>query len=236
MLIINTRPLSLSVFFFSLLFAVSPVESQSPSKAPPGEKAVQFDDSFYLQQKKLSAFNKKWGVIDGFRSAKFGMTEKQLRRAITKDFKVSKNKVDRVELPGSEHAALVIRSIPSLMEVGGPADIVYILGPKSKGLVRVNLDWGAGVTKNFDQQDVIIAGHLLQNYFAKKRYKKKNFLVDIQVDNTERILFRGTDKKDRTVLLRLKKNKTKTGDNKKEPVKDMSLLLSYILKAEKPAN
>ena len=34
----------------------------------------------------------KWRVIDGFRSAKFGMTEEQVLRAIAKDFKISKKK------------------------------------------------------------------------------------------------------------------------------------------------
>ena len=111
---------------------------------------------------------KEWRVIDGFRSAKFGMTENQIIQAIAKDFKISKIKVKRAVHPVEKTVGLTIH-LPELMSIGGPADIVYILGYKSRKLIQVNIDWGAGVTTNFNPQDVVNTGNFLRDLFLRKR-------------------------------------------------------------------
>jgi hypothetical protein len=119
-------------------------------------------------------------------------------------------------------------------EVGGPADIVYILGYKSKKLVQVNIDWSAGVTKNFDPRDVVNAGNLLRNHFGKRRYKKDGFFINANLKNGTIVLYRGKDKKDRMVLLRLKNPKTKESEDKKDAGKNLTLKLSYIFEPKNP--
>ena len=61
--------LTFAIFIFTFMTA-GLAESQAPLNAPKAEQLNK----------------KKWKVIDGFRSAKFGMNEKQLLRAISKDF------------------------------------------------------------------------------------------------------------------------------------------------------
>jgi hypothetical protein len=157
------------------------------------------------------------------------MDEKKILKAIAKDFKISKSKVRREVNPTAKTTSLTLH-LPRLIEVGGLADIVYVLGYKSKKLVQVNIDWGAGVTNKFDQQDLIHASILLQRHFVKKRYIKDGYMLNGKLKNGTIIVFRGRDKKGRLILFRLRKQK----NNRKEARKNNSLILSYILDLENP--
>ena len=61
---------------------------------------------------------KKWKVIDGFRSAKFGMNEKQVRRAIIKDFKAPKKFLIRNVDPTNKNTRLIF-TVKDLILKGG---------------------------------------------------------------------------------------------------------------------
>ena len=175
---------------------------------------------------------KKWKVIDGFRSAKFGMSEKQVMRAIAKDFKVPKIKIERLVTPLYKTTALIIH-LPKLMEIGGPADIVYILGYKSKKLIQVNVDWGKGVSDNFTAEEIMILLSKLRTHFMKNRYKK-GMVFDSKASDTRTIVFRGKDLKDRMILLYLDYPKPKELEDKKETGNDLRLILSYFQSVENP--
>lgn len=176
---------------------------------------------------------KQWKVIDGFRSAKFGMTEKQVLQAIAKDFKVSKIKVEKKVNVAQKTKSLIIH-LPKLMKIGGPSDIVYILGYKSKRLAQVNIDWGTGISKSTPPQEIVNVANLLRNHFIKKRYKKEGYATNLKFTDNKMVVFRGLDKKGRMILLRLAKDKGKEGNNKKAKFKNVSVVLSYILDAKKP--
>ena len=175
---------------------------------------------------------KKWKVIDGFRSAKFGMSEKQVMRAIAKDFKVPKNKIERVVTPLYKTTALIIH-LPKLMEIGGPADIVYILGYKSKKLTQVNVDWGKGVSDNFTAAEIMFLRGKLRTHFMKNTYKKGK-VFDSKASDTRTIVFRGQDLKDRMILLYLDYPKPKELEDKKETGNDLRLILSYFQNVDNP--
>ena len=70
MLFRSTGWLFLSIFFLTFLTTTptSIAKTQTPTKS-----------------------EKKWAEVDGFRSAKFGMREKDVYRAINKDFKIQTN-------------------------------------------------------------------------------------------------------------------------------------------------
>lgn len=212
--------LSFSVFLIILLGTGLQAESQAPLKKP-----AKTADPFKPNRQMLEKSKKEWAVIDGFRSSRFGMSEQEVIRAITKDFNISKNKVDRRILSAQKVTALIIHT-PKLMQVGGPADIVYFLEHKSNKLTRINIDWGKGVTDNVDDKDILSAANLLRNHFVKKRYKKEGYTFNNRLDKNNILVFRGRDKKDRTIILRLQNNKPK-----KE--KNLSLILSYYIKGAK---
>jgi hypothetical protein len=184
------------------------------------------------KKKNLPSKSKEWRVIDGFRSAKFGMSEKQVLQAIAKDFKISKKQVERLIVPVTKTKALIIHTA-KLMEVGGPADIVYLLGYKSKKLMTVNIDWGKGVTDNVDPKELVFTSNVLVKNFLKKRYEREGYVVNLKRDDTEIIAFKGQDQKGRGITLILKTPKAKGEDNK-EASKNMSLVLSYYADVKRP--
>ena len=47
-------------------------------------------------------------VVDGFRSARFGMSEAEVRAAVAKDFKIDPLDVQRVENPADGTSGLVV--------------------------------------------------------------------------------------------------------------------------------
>jgi hypothetical protein len=179
---------------------------------------------------------KQWRVIDGFRSAKFGMTAKQVMTAIAKDFKIPKNKIERLVSPNHKTPLLIIH-LPKLMELGGPADIVYVLGYKSKRLVQVNIDWGSDVSGSFVEEEIFVIRDSLKRHFTKKIYKKDKLLENFRTASTPThhrlVVFSGRDQKDRSVFLRMEIGITKEGAPKKGP-RSLKLVLSYIQNPDNP--
>jgi hypothetical protein len=214
MLLRNSAGLALGLFLFS--FATGMAEAQAPLKDP---KVVELS-------------KRKWKVIDGFRSAKFGMNEKQVRRAITKDFKISKSKVQREVHPTAKTTTLTL-SVQNLIEQGGPANINYILGYKSKRLIHIDITWGINESKGVLSKDIVNVANLLQTHFIKKRYQEGD-IVNGRLNDAILIKFRGSDKNGRMILLRLFSKKAKKGEDKKESAKALALSLTYIQQPKNP--
>jgi hypothetical protein len=208
---------ALSVFLFTLSGTVDIVESKT-------------------SEIKSTQPKKKKAKIEGFRSAKFGMKEKDIFRAISKDFKISKSKVKREEHPIEKTMSLSI-TIPKLLGVGGTAKIIYILGFKSKALMQVNILWGNGAEesgKKVKAQSVINAANFLRNHLVKKQYQKEGFIANARMNDVMTIVFRGKDKKDRMALLVLSTPKAKKDEDVKKAREKVSLKLSYMLDHTKP--
>lgn len=182
-----------------------------------------------------SKSKKKWAVLDGFRSAKFGMNENKVKKAITKDFKIPNRKIKKTTNPTEQTISLSI-SVPKLFGHGGPATIGYVFGHQSKKLIQVNVIWGLGTSnKNVGGQTVVDAANLLRTYFAKKKYKDDGSLViNAKMDETKIMVFRGTDQKGRMAVLVLDNPKPLKDESAKDASKRISLQLSYILNPHKP--
>ena len=167
---------------------------------------------------------KPWSVLDGFRSAKFGMTEKQVTRAITKDFKISSSKVKR-KLNRLENTTSLEFSVPELLADGGKANLGYVFGQKTRKLVHVNIVWRSKLSKNVTRKDIIATANRLLAHFIKKRYQDDS-IVNAKLNETTIVVFRGKDKKGRMVVLSLHDpavNKGKVKDT------EITLSLAYIL-------
>ena len=210
----TTGWLTLSLIIFTLSGAVNITESKAQTKALP------------------SKIKKKPANIDGFRSAKFGMKENDVLRAIRKDFKISKSDVKR-SVPALEQTKTLSIDVPKLLAVGGPAKLGYIFGYKSKTLVQVNILWGRGATKKVDGKTVVDAANFLRMHFLKKEYQK-GYVANGVLNDVTTVVFRGKDKKDRMVLLVLTSPKAKKDEDGKKAGENISLKLSYVLDTEKP--
>lgn len=171
--------------------------------------------------------SQKWAVVNGFRSAQFGMTERDVIKAIKKDFGVGKSQVSRKVHPNEKTVTLGIE-VKRLLPESGPAKVFYILGYKSKRLIHINVIWGRPVTKNPDAEAVVATANQLRNHFAQKKYQKEGFALNAQFGEGVILVFQGKDRKGRAARLLLSNPKAE-GD--KKAGENIALTLSYI---EKP--
>ena len=171
----------------------------------------------------------KQAKIDGFRSAKFGINERDVMKAIFRDFKINKKKVSRVEHPIEKTVSLGV-NVEKLLPNSGPAKVFYILGHKTKRLIHVNVIWGKPATPKPDAENVVATANQLRNHLAQKSYVKDGLAINAQLSEGVILVFQGLDKKGRAVKLVLVNPK---GDPEKIG-KNISLTLSYIEKPNEP--
>ena len=168
--------------------------------------------------------------IDGFRSAKFGMTMQEVKGSILKDFGMFDSKIDAISHPTEQTKSLGI-TIDKLLPNSGKSRVVYVFGFKSKRLMQVNILTGHPVDTDITPQQVADAGNLLGSHFFKKRYQEDGLVAHARLDDGSVLIFRGKDQKGRMALLRLSNpqpNEKKDGDLK------ISLILSYIEQPGQP--
>lgn len=195
----------------SLLFTGMPLDAE----AAPG--------------KKKTASSKNEARVEGFRSARFGMTEKEIYKAIYKDFRVSKKNVERQVHPVEQTVNLGIL-LDNLLPQSGPARAYYVFGYKSRRLIQVNIIWGKPVTEKPNSERVVNLANQLREHFSGQTFQKEGLVVNQSIGKDSILVFRGTDKKGRMVLLLLA-NPQKPGFPANQ---DIVLKLSYIQQPENP--
>src|SRR5579883_2367297 len=103
--------------------------------------------------------------VEGFRSAKFGMDEAQVKRAIATDFGVKESTITREVNPVDRTTVLSITAKDVLPDIA-IARIHYILGYNQKKLFQVVLTWGAGTSETAANNTTVLGGaQELLNYF-----------------------------------------------------------------------
>ena len=174
--------------------------------------------------------SQKWAVVNGFRSANFGMNERDVLKAIKKDFGIGKKKVSKKTHPNEKTVTLGIQ-VNRLLPESGPAKVFYIMGYKSKRLIHINVIWGKPITKNPNAEAVVATANQLRNHFAQKKYQKEGFALNAQLGEGVILVFQGKDRKGRAAKLLLINPKAE-GDAKAG--KNIALTLSYIEKPMDP--
>lgn len=124
----------------------------------------------------------KHGVINGFRSAKFGADEAAIRAAIKSDFSKSGDDIRAVESAVARTKTLAVR-VTDLIPETGEAEIGYVLGYKSKDLIQVNILWGTPVTPETTGVSIAKTALLLKTYFAQQNYDPKTVIRDRKIKN-----------------------------------------------------
>jgi hypothetical protein len=174
--------------------------------------------------------SQQWAVVNGFRSAQFGMNERDLIKAIRGDFGIGKKQVSRQIHPNEKTITLGI-SVSKLLPESGDAKVFYILGYKSKRLIHINVIWGRPVMKNPNAEAVVATANQLRNHFMQKKYQKEGFALNAQLGEGVILVFQGKDRKGRAARLLLSNPKSE-GD--KKAGENIALTLSYIEKPEDP--
>jgi hypothetical protein len=170
-------------------------------------------------------------TVDGFRAARFGMTEEQVRQAIGKDFPGSVGKLKK-RTHASEKTTVLSLPVSDLLPHTGAAQVSYILGYKSKKLIQINVMWRSEGSDESDQT-VIGAANSLRDYFAAQNYKPGTVVANRQLNENAIVVFRGADAQDRIVLVLLNGAAAARKDEKPPPL-PLTLELSYIADPANP--
>ncbi|MDA9502997.1 hypothetical protein ACNJYA_25015 [Bradyrhizobium sp. DASA03068] len=169
-------------------------------------------------------------AIDGFRSAKFGMNEADVRAAMTKDFNAKPDAI-RSQDNASELTHSILLSVPELLPNGGTAELSYVLGYKSKSLIQVGAVWSKGTDTAMTPEKLFSNANILRAHFMGEGFKPDSIAVNMPVAGGI-VMFRGSDAKDRSVILLLQGTfETKENNRVLTPT---SLLLFYVADAKSP--
>lgn len=171
-------------------------------------------------------------AIDGFRSAKFGMTESAVRGAIAADFKISGSGVTKAENPLQRTTVLSVR-VPNLVPQGGTATVSYVLGYQSHRLIQVNILWSSEIDPKTTPAMLYQDGESLQQYFAGEGFPPGRSAGNIATPNGV-LLFRATDTGGNAVLLILSGTLTKNQKDKTTALHPTTLTLAYAADAMHP--
>ncbi len=172
--------------------------------------------------------------VEGFRNARFGMTEAQIRDAIGKDFKLSGDAIQRVEEPTERTTALIVK-VNDLLPDSGPAVIAYLLGYKTKKLFRVNVIWGQEIGSPTKPEQVVGTANALRNYLLGQGYRQEGLILNQSLGDDNVLVFQGADAQGRLTELILGITKKPPAQPDAQPeVAGASLRLSYVEKPKEP--
>jgi len=173
--------------------------------------------------------------VEGFRGAKWGMTEAEVKAAITAEFKIPADKLKTEPNPNERTTVLTIQ-VPDLIEGAGVARVSYIFGYTTKKLIQVNLVWGTPVDPQAKAEGVVAAANQLRDLFLNAGYEPSSIIANARANDGEVIVFQGQDADKHTTLLRLVSAQPPAEkEAKKEKAQPVTaLFLSYILDTKTP--
>jgi hypothetical protein len=170
-------------------------------------------------------------AIDGFRSAKFGMNEPDVRAAMTKDFNAKSDAI-KVQDNASELTRSILLSAPELLPNGGTAELSYVFGYKSKSLIQIGAVWSKGTDAAITAEKLFSNANILRAHFLSEGFKPDSIAVNMPVSGGI-VMFRGSDAKDRSVILLLQ-GTFENKENNQRVLTPTSLLLFYVADAKSP--
>lgn len=170
-------------------------------------------------------------AINGFRSAKFGMSERDVRDAIKTDFSQGDKGVTSADNATERTQSLVVK-VKELLPDAPPAVVSYILGAKSKKLIQINVGWGTAETGTTPIETLVGTANSLRDYFLRKG-SYKGTAANQKLPDGSVLVFRGIDDKGRMVVLQLKPVPAEDGKDKDKKANGV-LLLSYIENPQNP--
>jgi hypothetical protein len=204
-----------------------------------GEQAVTAEDSAPISEVEQGAVEQQPSppagpptTIEGFRQARFGMIEEQVRQVIRKDFPTAK--IGNAIHP-SEKTTVLSLTVADLLPNTGNSRVSYIFGYRSKKLIQINILWASDGGAASDET-VVGTANSLRDYFASQNYKPESAVANRQLAENTIVVFRANDLQGRTVLLVLSGAAAAARSEEKKGPRPppLTLELSYIEDAAHP--
>jgi hypothetical protein len=176
--------------------------------------------------------------VGGFRDARFGMSEPEVRAMIAKDFGARPADITSAVNPIEATAVLTVK-LASLDPGPGSAVVAYIFGSTSKNLIQVNVAWGDESGEKSDPNAMIAAATRLERYLAGYSWSKDRTRAGIPVELNTVVLFSSEDGQTGAVRLVLDGMKYQMEHAGKEstspdPKGPPRLLINYVADRDNP--
>ena len=175
--------------------------------------------------------------VEGFRSARWGMTEAQVKAAIQKDFNIPVDK-ERAEENPSERTSVLSVTVNDLLEGAGKARISYTLGYTTKKLIQVDIVWGTAIDLQAKPERIVAAANQLRTLFLNSGYDRETVISNLATADGSIIVFRGQDADKHMTLLRLVSTPAPAAAKQRGKTESAGptvvLLLSYLLDPRNP--
>lgn len=177
--------------------------------------------------------------VTGFRDARFGMSEPEVRAVAIKTLGAKAADIASTSNPVEGTKVLTVR-LGSLDPGPGPAQVAYIFGHTSKKLIQVNVIWGDDAAKDrIDPNAVIGAGARLERYFAGFAWRKDATRAGVPVGPNTLMLFAGEDEKKGAVRLvadgvKFQVKREGNDTTSPEPKGPPKLIINYIADRDNP--
>jgi hypothetical protein len=131
--------------------------------------------------------------ITGFRSARFGMNEDEVRAAVARDFKDHATLLQSVRHPDARYSMLVL-PLPALEPGPGAAGVTYLFDAAKHKLVQVNVLWSTGdKPADAERTRIVAAGVQLADYFRKLAWRPDAATMGVPLGTDGIVLFSGID-------------------------------------------
>lgn len=171
-------------------------------------------------------------IVEGFRSASFGMSEDEVRAAIKADFGLEGDAV----VPGTnaaERTQLLTVVVPDLLPEGGAAQVSYVFGYSTKALIQVGISWSAEIDPGVDAARLYANSDVLVAYFTAAGYQPATIRTGLVLDNGI-LLFRGEDAEGHATILLLQGDYVGGAAEGQRVLRPASLALLYAADSQSP--
>jgi hypothetical protein len=170
--------------------------------------------------------------VTGFRSAKFGMTDPEVRAAMVKDLKITAADIKETENP-TEHTHVLVATVPNLSPLEGKAEVAYVFGYKTHKLIQVGATWRTALDPKATPEVLVANANTLQTLFLSQGYKAGTVTTNGTLSTGGLLVFRGEDDKKHSTILILQ-GKTTAGTNGSQTLSPDALVLLYVENTETP--
>lgn len=176
--------------------------------------------------------------VEGFRDAKWGMSEAEVKNVIVSQFKIPADKL-KPETNPAEKTSVITIAVPELIERAGIARISYIFGHTTKKLIQVNIVWGTPVDPQAKPEMIVAAANQLRQLFIEEGYDPATVVTNARAADGGIVVFQGQDAEKHTTVLRLVSaqapaEKEAKGKEKPQPQAQTALFLSYVMDSANP--
>jgi hypothetical protein len=170
--------------------------------------------------------------VTGFRDARFGMTEQEVRATARDSFGAKDDEMTVTVNPTDGTTKLIVHV--TMLEPGlGEGRVEYLFGYRSHRLVQVNVVWGLDTNPPRNNSAMIAGAARLQRYFLGFTWASRSVRAGVPIDDGAVLVFSGEDRKSGAVTVAIEGVRYDIGPNGvvryyPERLSPPRLVVSYI--------